>query len=123
MRSRNSAKNRRETNDFIGAQGVLKHLKDGPSRRRVGFVVDEVPARGMMAYKRCRASFLTPPFFFFLEGAEIFTSEGDLIGLFKRYMSVRTDILTCSIRQSDVGHSIAHIGHQHRNGICEEWVA
>ena len=64
MRSRDSAKNRRETNDFIGAQGVLKHLKDGPSRRRVGFVVDEVPARGMMAYKRCRVSFLTQLFSF-----------------------------------------------------------
>ncbi|KAF8514465.1 hypothetical protein JB92DRAFT_3143076 [Gautieria morchelliformis] len=53
------AKNRRESGDFIGAGGVLRHLKNGPPRRRVGFVVDEVPAR---------------------EGAEVFSPEGELIG-------------------------------------------
>ncbi|OCH89257.1 glycine cleavage system T protein [Obba rivulosa] len=38
-------KERRETGDFIGAEGVRKHLKDGPPRRRIGIVVEEVPAR------------------------------------------------------------------------------
>ncbi|OJA16041.1 hypothetical protein AZE42_10873 [Rhizopogon vesiculosus] len=37
-------KERRETGDFIGAEGVRKHLKDGPPRRRVGFIVDGAPA-------------------------------------------------------------------------------
>jgi len=38
-------KERRETGNFIGAEGVRKHLKDGPPRRRVGFIVDGAPAR------------------------------------------------------------------------------
>ncbi|KAH9920515.1 uncharacterized protein BXZ73DRAFT_52130 [Epithele typhae] len=38
-------KDRREAGGFIGAAGVQKHLKDGPPRRRVGFVVDGAPAR------------------------------------------------------------------------------
>ncbi|KAF9233799.1 hypothetical protein BU15DRAFT_90219 [Melanogaster broomeanus] len=38
-------KERRETGDFIGAEGVRKHLKDGPPRRRVGLIVDGAPAR------------------------------------------------------------------------------
>ncbi|PIL27982.1 hypothetical protein GSI_09926 [Ganoderma sinense ZZ0214-1] len=38
-------KDRRETGDFIGAEGVRKHLKEGPPRRRVGLTVDGAPAR------------------------------------------------------------------------------
>ncbi|KAJ7031826.1 hypothetical protein C8F04DRAFT_1262471 [Mycena alexandri] len=38
-------KERKENGTFIGAEGVRQHLKDGPPRRRVGFIVDEVPAR------------------------------------------------------------------------------
>jgi len=38
-------KERRETGDFIGAEGVIKHLKDGPPRRRVGLVIEGAPAR------------------------------------------------------------------------------
>lgn len=38
-------KERRETGGFIGADLVLKHLKDGPPRRRVGLVVEGAPAR------------------------------------------------------------------------------
>lgn len=38
-------KDRREKGDFIGAEFVLRHLKDGPPRRRVGIVTDDVPAR------------------------------------------------------------------------------
>ncbi|THH16851.1 hypothetical protein EW146_g3852 [Bondarzewia mesenterica] len=38
-------KDRREAADFIGAEGVLKHLKDGPPRRRVGLIIDGAPAR------------------------------------------------------------------------------
>ncbi|KAG9084448.1 Aminomethyltransferase, mitochondrial [Ceratobasidium sp. UAMH 11750] len=38
-------KSRRELGSFIGASTVLKQLKEGPSRRRVGFVIPEAPAR------------------------------------------------------------------------------
>lgn len=38
-------KDRRENGDFIGAEGVRKHLKEGPPRRRVGLTVDGAPAR------------------------------------------------------------------------------
>ncbi|KAI6028129.1 hypothetical protein EDC04DRAFT_2716572 [Pisolithus marmoratus] len=53
-------KDRKESGDFIGAEGVRKHLKDGPPRRRVGLVVEEAPAR---------------------QGAQIFAPSGkDVIG-------------------------------------------
>ncbi|KAF8606611.1 glycine cleavage system T protein [Ceratobasidium sp. AG-I] len=38
-------KSRREKGGFIGASTVLEQLKEGPTRRRVGFVVPEAPAR------------------------------------------------------------------------------
>ncbi|TFK80591.1 glycine cleavage system T protein [Polyporus arcularius HHB13444] len=38
-------KDRRESGDFIGAEGVRKHLKEGPPRRRVGLTVEGAPAR------------------------------------------------------------------------------
>ncbi|EGN96970.1 hypothetical protein SERLA73DRAFT_185236 [Serpula lacrymans var. lacrymans S7.3] len=53
-------KERRESGEFIGAEGVRRHLKDGPPRRRVGLVVEGAPAR---------------------QGAQIFAPSGtDLIG-------------------------------------------
>ena len=50
-----SGKDRRETGDFIGAEGVRKHLKEGPPRRRVGLIVEGAPAR------RTSFSFLLSP--------------------------------------------------------------
>ncbi|KZT68696.1 glycine cleavage system T protein [Daedalea quercina L-15889] len=38
-------KDRRENGEFIGAEGVRKHLKEGPPRRRVGMFVEGAPAR------------------------------------------------------------------------------
>ncbi|KAJ7148515.1 aminomethyltransferase [Mycena crocata] len=38
-------KERKENGTFIGAEGVRKHLKEGPPRRRVGFVIEGAPAR------------------------------------------------------------------------------
>ncbi|EPS94889.1 hypothetical protein FOMPIDRAFT_1026007 [Fomitopsis schrenkii] len=38
-------KDRRENGAFIGAEGVRKHLKEGPPRRRVGMIVEGAPAR------------------------------------------------------------------------------
>ena len=38
-------KDRRESGEFIGAEGVRKHLKEGPPRRRVGLTVEGAPAR------------------------------------------------------------------------------
>ncbi|KAJ6592183.1 hypothetical protein DFH09DRAFT_1136820 [Mycena vulgaris] len=38
-------KERKESGTFIGAEGVRQHLKEGPPRRRVGFVVEGAPAR------------------------------------------------------------------------------
>ncbi|EDR07385.1 uncharacterized protein LACBIDRAFT_250466, partial [Laccaria bicolor S238N-H82] len=53
-------KDRKEAGDFIGAEGVRQHLKDGPPRRRVGLVVEGAPAR---------------------EGAKIFTPSGEELGI------------------------------------------
>lgn len=39
------AKDRKEQGGFIGAEEVLRQLKEGPPRRRVGFVVQGAPAR------------------------------------------------------------------------------
>ncbi|KNZ73727.1 putative aminomethyltransferase, mitochondrial [Termitomyces sp. J132] len=53
-------KERREAGGFIGAEGVKKVLKEGPSKRRVGLTIDGAPAR---------------------QGAKIFApSSGELIG-------------------------------------------
>jgi aminomethyltransferase len=41
-----SAKDRREKGDFIGSERVLKEIKEGPTRRRVGIMVEGAPARG-----------------------------------------------------------------------------
>ncbi|KAJ7210405.1 glycine cleavage system T protein [Mycena pura] len=38
-------KERKENGAFIGAEGIRRHLKDGPPRRRVGLVVEGAPAR------------------------------------------------------------------------------
>jgi aminomethyltransferase len=40
-----TAKDRREKGGFIGAEEVQKVIKSGPSRRRVGLVVEGAPAR------------------------------------------------------------------------------
>lgn len=40
------AKQRRQPGAFIGVDTVLKHLKGGPPRRRIGMIVDGAPARG-----------------------------------------------------------------------------
>ncbi len=52
-------KDRRAAGDFLGAERVLKELKDGPPRRRVGLFVDGGIAR---------------------EGAAIFSPEGKVVG-------------------------------------------
>jgi len=38
-------KDRRASGGFIGSEEVLQQLKNGPSRRRVGLIVDDAPAR------------------------------------------------------------------------------
>lgn len=38
-------KDRRENPTFYGAENVVKHLKEGPPRRRVGMIVEGAPAR------------------------------------------------------------------------------
>lgn len=48
-------KDRRATGDFVGSSRILREIKEGPARRRVGFVVEGSPAR---------------------EGAEIFSADG-----------------------------------------------
>lgn len=49
-------KDRRAAGDFLGAERVLRELKDGPPRRRVGLVVSGAPAR---------------------EGAKVYASDGE----------------------------------------------
>jgi aminomethyltransferase len=38
-------KDRRATGGFMGSEKVLNQLKDGPSRRRIGLIVEDAPAR------------------------------------------------------------------------------
>jgi aminomethyltransferase len=38
-------KDRRVSGGFVGSEKVLQQLKDGPSRRRVGLIVEDAPAR------------------------------------------------------------------------------
>lgn len=78
-RTATAGKERRETGDFIGAEGVRKHLKDGPPRRRVGLIVEGAPARRMfffsISFGPCIQLRLCS------EGAKIFEPSGkDLIG-------------------------------------------
>ena len=40
------SKNRRSQANFPGAERILRELKEGPKRRRVGLVIDGAPARG-----------------------------------------------------------------------------
>ena len=46
-----------ESGRFIGVDLVLNHLKDGPPRRRVGFIVEGAPARCESPF----LSFFVPP--------------------------------------------------------------
>ncbi|KAG9021530.1 Aminomethyltransferase, mitochondrial [Tulasnella sp. JGI-2019a] len=39
------AKSRRHPGAFIGSDTILQQLKDGPTKRRVGFIVEDAPAR------------------------------------------------------------------------------
>ncbi len=70
-----AGKDRRETGEFIGAEGVRKHLKQGPPRRRVGLTVEGAPARRessrVFAYC-CMADFTTHA-----EGAKIFAPSSE----------------------------------------------
>ncbi|KIM39532.1 hypothetical protein M413DRAFT_447016 [Hebeloma cylindrosporum] len=53
-------KERKEAGGFIGAEAVQQQLKDGPSRRRIGLVVEGAPAR---------------------QGAKIFSPNKDELGI------------------------------------------
>ena len=55
-------KDRRENGEFIGAEGVRKHLKEGPPRRRVGLTVEGAPARRECYVPPTCASSLTMSF-------------------------------------------------------------
>lgn len=45
-----TGKERKESGEFIGAEGVREHLKNGPPRRRVGFIIEGAPARRKWIY-------------------------------------------------------------------------
>lgn len=69
-----AGKERKETGNFIGAEGVRKVLKEGPTRRRVGLVVEGAPARRAFpcATPGCQNTETLP----FTEGAKIFSPSG-----------------------------------------------
>ena len=72
-------KDRREKVDFIGAENVLRHLKDGPPRRRVGIIVEGAPARRMFVLSTYSAVLM-----FCAEGAKIYApSGGEQLGKLK----------------------------------------
>lgn len=72
------SKDRRAAGDFIGAERVLREIKEGPTRRRVGLIVDGPPAR---------------------EGAKLFAgSAGD---------QIEVGIITSGIPSPTLGKNIA----------------
>lgn len=71
---RATGKERKETGEFIGAEGVRKHLKEGPPRRRVGLIVDGAPARREHFVVDVKCVLANPPPL--LEGAKIFLPSG-----------------------------------------------
>ena len=96
-------KDRKERLDFIGAEVVAEHLKSGPPRRRVGMIVEGAPAR--------RECFLWCPFGLFLD--EFFCRwRKDIPSWFYR-----------GARDCNIGHTLTYTWEEHRDGICEEWVA
>jgi hypothetical protein len=66
-------KDRREKGGFIGAPSVLKQLKDGPTRRRVGLLVEGAPARRRWFTHFFSASLLKT----MSEGAKILSPSGE----------------------------------------------
>ncbi|CAE6515929.1 unnamed protein product [Rhizoctonia solani] len=82
-------KARKEKGGFIGADTVLKQLKEGVTRRRVGFVIPEAPAR---------------------EGAKIFDADSP---------ETQIGVITSGIPSPTLGTNIAmgYIKHgQHKKG-------
>lgn len=55
------AKDRREQGDFVGAERVLREIKEGPRRRRVGLIVEGAPARGEYGRADSMSSRATKP--------------------------------------------------------------
>jgi aminomethyltransferase len=43
-------KERRENGDFIGAETVKNDLERGPSKRRIGLIIEDAPARRMLLF-------------------------------------------------------------------------
>ncbi|CEL55392.1 aminomethyltransferase [Rhizoctonia solani AG-1 IB] len=78
-------KSRKEKGGFIGAETVLKQLKEGVTRRRVGFVIPEAPAR---------------------EGAKIFAADSP---------ETQIGVITSGIPSPTLGTNIAmgYIKHGH----------
>lgn len=72
-----TGKDRREATDFIGAERVLREIKEGPHRRRVGLVVNGAPAR---------------------QGAKLFASESS---------SEQVGVVTSGIPSPTLGENIA----------------
>lgn len=47
-----SGKERKESGGFIGAEEVLRQLKEGVARRRVGLVIEGAPARRKFCFRQ-----------------------------------------------------------------------
>ena len=67
-------KDRREKGGFIGAPSVQQQLKDGPTRRRVGLLVEGAPARRRLFTHIFSSSSLKRTM---AEGAKILSPSGD----------------------------------------------
>ena len=92
-----TGKERREAGGFIGFEGVRKHLKEGPPRRRIGLVVEGAPAR--RAYWASHSSLVTYS-----------PNRG------------RTDSQSGNEREywsRHLRHSVTHTVPKHCHGICE----
>lgn len=85
-----AGKDRRASADFIGAENTIKQINGGPTRRRVGMVVEGAPARRAFRFLSCNSLSHAV----LLDGAKIYKPGTDeLLGENRLLRSALPDVL------------------------------
>jgi hypothetical protein len=113
----NSGKDRRETGGFIGAESVLKHLRSGPPRRRVGLIVEGAPAR-RRSIIHVASQLLT----ILAEGARILAPDSnEELGLSTH--SGNISLTSSPHRCCYVWYPLSYTGQEYCYGLYQLWLA